>query len=204
MCHHTCQGKLLQCDFCHRASLSVMQMAQSAPSASGLVLSISLSLSSGGQGPSCSIQRCSAAIFTGLAHQRGAGTSRCEESTAPGVSSHLMSYLQNGELRAHRVQVARPLWGVGETLRGNPHCRVSPWTHAFPVIPQLPFPIVLALEAPGRACLVPRDLVWPWPGSCSPDVPTAKSSSSQAGASGLGLRELWGKTLGSGCPHPCL
>lgn len=192
MCHHTCQRKLLQCDFCHRASLSVMQMAQSAPSATGLVLSISLSLSSGGQGPSCSIQRCCAAAR------------RCEESTAPGVSSNLMSYLQNGELRAHRVQVARPLWGVGETLRGSPHCRVSPWTHALLVIPQLPFPIVLALEAPGRACLVPRDLVWPWPGSCSPDVPTAKSSSSQAGASGLGLRELWGKTLGSGCPHPCL
>lgn len=59
----------------------------------------------------------------------------------------------------------------------------------------LPLLRVLALQAPGRACPVPRDLLWPWPGSCSPDVPTARSSSRQAGASGLGLRELRGRDL---------
>ena len=41
----------------------------------------------------------------------------------------------------------------------------------------------------------PRDPLWPWPGSCSPDVPTAQSSSRQAGASGLGLPELRGRDL---------
>nr|KAF6358500.1 hypothetical protein mPipKuh1_010326 [Pipistrellus kuhlii] len=56
----------------------------------------------------------------------------------------------------------------------------------------------LASQAAGRACPVPRDpfwLRWPWPGSCSPDVPTARSSSRQAGASGLGLPELRGRDL---------
>lgn len=41
----------------------------------------------------------------------------------------------------------------------------------------------------------PRDPLCPWPGSCSPDVPTAWSSSRQAGASGLGLLELRGRDL---------
>lgn len=61
----------------------------------------------------------------------------------------------------------------------------------FPAAP----PRVLALQAAGRACPAPRDPLWPWPCSCSPDVPTAWSSSRQAGASGLGLPELRGRDL---------
>lgn len=53
----------------------------------------------------------------------------------------------------------------------------------------------LGLGGPREVLPMPRDLLWPWPGSCSPDVPTARSSSRQAGASGLGLPELRGRDL---------